>query len=420
MRTFLRSVTLVLGLSSAITLIAQTYTPKAIRIEGAGSDTAELLKIANLQPGTTLTKEQIEAALQRLGDTGQFADLSYTVNADALVFKLTASATSQSLPVRYANFVWWQPAELEQLVEARVPVFHGSLPLTGSLTDQVEAVLVDLLRQKGIEAKIETVQAGSLGGAPTSIALTITRPEIVVGELRLPNADPALAGDLQKMQHGLAGQDFDRDATARSIRENISDIYQNGGYLDVATEPPVLSPPRKDLLRYAIDATDIIHAGDLYRISRIDLQAAAPLTRADLDKVDDIKVGDPASVMGLRIARGSIAREYFEQGYHDAEAKVETTRDNAAHTIAYAFTLNLGELYHLDHIDASALPASAQVALAHDPKLAPGVVAGKDLMREIVTVLHPILGSTPLKTNMSSDRVHHTATIVLTAAKPKS
>jgi len=416
MRTFLSSVALALCLSSA--LIAQTYTPKAIRIEGAtGSDTAELLKIANLPPGTSLTKEEIEAALQRLGDTGQFSDLSYTVNAEALIFKLTASAASQSLPVRYANFVWWQPAELEQLVEARVPVFHGSLPLTGSLTDQVEAVLVDLLHQKGIEAKVETVRAAS-GGAP-SMALTITRPEIVVGELHLPNADPTLATDLQKMQHGLAGQDFDRDATAHSIRENISDIYQNAGFLDVTTDPPAFSPPRKDLLRYAMDATDVIHEGSLYRISRIDLQPAAPLTRDDLDKVDGIKAGDAASVMGLRIASGSIAREYFQQGYLDAKANVETARDNAAHTIAYAFTLNLGEIYHLDHIDASALPASAQAALAHDPKLAPGAIVGKSLLQEIANVLHPILGSTAVRPNLSSDRAHHTATVVLTAAKPK-
>jgi hypothetical protein len=37
--------------------------------------------------------------------------------------------------VRFANFVWWQPAELEKLVEARVPLFHGELPINGSLMD---------------------------------------------------------------------------------------------------------------------------------------------------------------------------------------------------------------------------------------------------------------------------------------------
>ena len=162
MRTLLRSFALLAALSPALPVVAQTYTPKTIRIEGAtGMDTDQLLGIANLKPGT-LSKEQIEAALQRLGDTGMFTDLSYTVSSEALVFKVTAPATSRSLPVRYANFVWWRPEELEKLVEARVPIFQGKLPFSGTLTEQVEAALTALLGEKGIDAKrLDTIGYGS-------------------------------------------------------------------------------------------------------------------------------------------------------------------------------------------------------------------------------------------------------------------
>ena len=96
-----------LGLSRAlVTAAAQTYTTKKIRIEGAansGTDTAELMRVVDLQPGA-ITKEQIEAALQRLGDTGLFTDLRYKIGPDELIITVTEAKAAQELPIRYANF----------------------------------------------------------------------------------------------------------------------------------------------------------------------------------------------------------------------------------------------------------------------------------------------------------------------------
>ena len=80
-----------------LTSAAQTYTTKKIRIEGAtATDTTELMRVVNLQPGA-ITKEQIEAALQRLGDTGLFTDLRYKIGADELVIIVTEAKTTQEL-----------------------------------------------------------------------------------------------------------------------------------------------------------------------------------------------------------------------------------------------------------------------------------------------------------------------------------
>jgi hypothetical protein len=130
MRTQHRILSALLLLSAlAPSTLAQTYTPQQIRIDApAGVDTAEALRIAALPSGVPLTKQQIEAGLQRVVDTGLFSDVAYTVNSDALVIKLTPSASSQLQPAHFSNFVWWQPAELETLVESSVPAYHGKLP----------------------------------------------------------------------------------------------------------------------------------------------------------------------------------------------------------------------------------------------------------------------------------------------------
>jgi len=414
MRTLLRSFALLAALSPALPVVAQTYTPKTIRIEGAtGMDTDQLLGIANLKPGT-LSKEQIEGALQRLGDTGMFTDLSYTVSSEALVFKVTAPATSRSLPVRYANFVWWRPEELEKLVEARVPIFQGKLPFSGTLTEQVEAALTALLGEKGIDAKVEAVQSTDVAGGPvTGVALTITRPEILVGQTHVEGASPAFTAKLDVMGRSIAGQDFGIEETSRTIRQRLSDIYEDAGYLDVANDPPSFAPPRKDMDRFLIDATVVVHPGEMYRITQIDLPAVPPVSAAELAKAAGIKTGDPAGAAALRLAKGELAKAYQDRGYLDAFATEETNKDSAAHTVVYSFHFTPGEVYHLAGVDATALPPDVQKTFANDPELRPGVVASAEMKQEVFQILHEKNLLQSVKVQMDTDSAQRTLKVVL-------
>jgi len=400
--------------------LAQTYTPKEIRFEGAeGTDSAELLRAADLKPGATISVAQIEAAMQRLGDTGMFSDIRYSVDSRALVFKLTPVVAAAALPVRYANFVWWQPAELERLVEAKVPIFHGSLPLRGNLTDQVEAALVDLLREKGIAATITTLESRDTPHGPiTSTALMITQPQISLGEIRLQGALPAVQPKFEERKLMLSDEDFDLVASSDAIQRSVADVYQNAGYLDIATDPPAFSAPRPDPRaklspRYLVDATAIIHPGEVYRISRIDLPSASPLSQSELSHAADLKVGAPASAAALRVAQAEIQRAGEDRGYLAARASVDSTKDGTAHTVAYTFSLNLGELFHLSALDASALPPAQQQAFLSSIHAAPGVVVDKDLRNRIGQALHDLHLTPQPRPNMVEDRVNHTAKIVI-------
>src|SRR5581483_5777347 len=103
-----------------------------------GLDSAELLQQTGWHQGVPITKAEVEAGMQKLADTGAFTGLSYVVNDTALTVKLTSPAGSQALPVRFSNFVWWQPDQVRMLVEARVPLSRGDLVLTGRLADEVQ------------------------------------------------------------------------------------------------------------------------------------------------------------------------------------------------------------------------------------------------------------------------------------------
>ena len=398
----------VLLLFAPLAVPAQTYTPKEIRLEGvAATDAPDLLRVANLKPGTSMTVAEIEAALQRLGDTGMFSDIRYSVNDTALVFKLTLAASAQSLPARYANFLWWQPAELEQLVEARVPVFHGSLPATGNLTDQVKAALVALLKEKGIDATVTAVESGS------AIALSITQPEILPGTIRLQDELPALKAQLDERVRTLDTEDFDRSGTTTAIKENVADVYRNAGYLDVATDTPTYSLPRKDPTadRFLIDATTTVHAGEIYRIARIDYPSTLPVSAADIGKAANLKVGAPASASDLRLAQAEIGKAFFDHGYLEARATADTAQDRSAHTTAYSFTILPGEIYHLEALYTSALTPAQQGAFANDVHLETGAVVDLALRQDVQRGIQDLHLPHAARLVMTTDRTHHTATI---------
>jgi outer membrane protein assembly factor BamA len=391
--------------------LAQTYTPKTIHVDAPPSvDIAAALRTAALPTGVPLTKQQIEAALQRVADTGLFSHIAYTVDSTALVLKLTPSASTELQPVHFANFVWWQPGQLEPLLEAAVPGYHGQLPLTGTLTDQVKAALIDLLHAKAIDAMVDAHQSGS---STNVVILSITNPSILIGDLHLQNALPALQPQLTALQHRLLDQDFDTDETTRSVQESVNDLYEDAGYLAVATTAPTYSAPRKDLLNYAVDLTATVTPGDLYHVTALTLRAQPPVAEADLQAAANIHVGDIASPAAQRLARSEMKLTYARQGFYDAQVLFTLHADNQAHTVAYVVNFAPGPVYHFGSIDTSALALDQQAAFARAFTPAPNAVANADLTAALQQALHSL--RLPFKVNPEylPDPSTHTLKIIL-------
>lgn len=397
-------------------LHGQTYTPRVIQFEGpSGVQPAELLRLSGLQQGVPLTKAEIETALQKLADTGSFTDLSYTVNEAALTVRLTSAAGGQVLPVRFANLPWWPPEDLLKLLETRVPLFRGELPLRGSLTDEVETALVALLRDKGVpDARVTAMQSTSHAGGPMdAIALSLESPQVVIGETRFHGTVPALAASLQAFGGSLNGQDFDSAETAQTVRQTFSEISEDAGYLDARADDPVYAAPRKDRDRYVVDEEVTLEAGELYRISSIDLRPSAPLTESDLRRALQLKAGDPASASALRVAQLQLARPYVERAYLLARATATVNKDAAAHTASYIVSFSPGDQFHFATLDANALPPELQTEFARSWHGAPGALVDQAFRTSLLQAVRGLHGSARVLPNERLQASDHSVTIVL-------
>ena len=402
---------------------AQAYNPKSIRFISTDPsqhlDFAELLRITGLQQGVPLTRDDILAALQKLGDSGAFADLSYTVNETALTIKLTPAAGGQPLPVRFVNFAWWDHGDLLKILEQRIPLFHGTLPLQGNQTGEVEDALVALLREKGIpDARVTALPSYETPGEPmNAVALSISSPAILVGQVNFNGSIPPVAEKLTTFAHALVDRNFDLREVNTTIRDSTQTIFEDAGYLDAISDPLVFAPPRKDLGGYVVDVQVTIHPGPLYRIGSIAIHPEPPLADSDLRAVLPFKTGDPAAASGVRTAVSALAHVYGDHGFLQARAAATLDKNVSNHTVNYSFTFSPGAQFHLASIDASALPTELQQEFSSLWHFAPGALVDKsfqDSLRDTLEKLHTRMG---ILVGAKHDADAHTVTIVLQLRK---
>ncbi len=402
---------------------AQTYNPKSIRFVSTDAsqhlDSVELLRTSGLQQGVPLTKDDIEAALQKLGESGAFADLSYTVNETALTIKLTPAPDGQPLPVRFVNFVWWQYDELLKLLEQRVPLFHGKLPLQGNQTGEVEDALVALLREKDIpDARVTALPSSDSPGEPmNAVALSISSPVILVGQITFSGAVPAVTEKLTTLAHALADRNFDLREVNTTLHDSTEAIFSDAGYLDATHDPLIFTPPRKDLGGYVVDVQVPMHSGPLYHIGNVVVHAEAPLSESELRAVLPFKTGDPASAADLRAAVSTLAHIYGDHGFLQARASANLDKNVSNHTVDYSFNFSPGAQFHLASIDASALPTELQQEFSNLWHVAPGALVDKEFqasLRDTLQKLHTRMG---IFVGAQRDSAAHTVIIILQLRK---
>ena len=380
---------------------AQSYTPKSIRFVSTEPsqplDNAELLRISGLQQGAPLTKDDILAALQKLGDSGAFENLSYSVNETALTIKLTPAEGGKPLPIRFVNFVWWDHEELIRLLAAQVPLFHGTLPLQGNQTGEVEDALVALLRDKGIaDARVTALPSSESPTDPmNAVALSISSPDVLVGQVQFGSPPADVVEKLTTFAHALTDRNFDLREISTTIRSSTQSILSDAGYLDATLDPLVFAPPRKDLGSYVVDIQAPIHPGPLYHIGSITLHPEPPLTDSDLRVVLPFKTGQTATAEDVRNAVTVLALVYGDRGFLEARASANLDKNVSNHTVNYSFSFSPGVQFRLASIDASALPPDLQQEFSTLWHVAPGALVDKpfqDNLRSTLEKLHTRMG----------------------------
>lgn len=339
-------------------LFAQKFTPRQITFSGySGASQAELLAASGLSLGVSLGQPEIQAAAQKLSDTGMFSDIRFSFDAVDLHYTLTPA--TGTLPVSYANFPWWDSKTLTAALSAKVPLFHGELVPESGLQTQVAAALTALVREKIATATVSGMPMNDLSGKLAGVQFRIDSPQVQVGEVKFAGASGAWTAPLAAIEKAAAGQDFGA-GTESTLEQAVKATYHRQGYLDVSMTNFAYGQPQFLDGKILVPVSARLHEGPQYFLSSLKLSGDVLMTSDEFEKRAKIHTGEVANEDLLRQTLAQIAQPYKAKGYLRATISAEPVFDNWQHTVNYSIIVTPGPVFHMGKLTLLNLDAEKQ------------------------------------------------------------
>ncbi|PYS55594.1 MAG: hypothetical protein DMF76_25760, partial [Acidobacteria bacterium] len=136
----------------------QQVTLRRVEVVGLKRLNAQqVVDLSGLKVGDTTKRDAIDAAAQKLMDSGLFKKLGYhmSIKGNEAVVTFEVEEAARNLPVVFENFVWFSEQEIARAIRQDVPFFDGTAPEAGATADKIAAALRRLLSQKNIPGQVE-------------------------------------------------------------------------------------------------------------------------------------------------------------------------------------------------------------------------------------------------------------------------
>jgi outer membrane protein insertion porin family len=336
----------------------------------------DLATVLGLHAGQLFNDNEVQAASQRLVDTGLFESVAMTGSgagsARQIRFTIKVTPDEKLLKPSFANFVWFTPDELDRNLRSRVPLYRGLLPDSGNLSDSIGDALTAMLKEKGINALISHAIVEPTTQHPVrAVSFQIDSPTVTLTSFDLQTDPPLTGADtkdakiaIYKVMMKAANKPYLEGIVGDTSEDRILAGPQSLGYADaklVSVKKAIASKGAG----YDVSLAGTLALGDTYRLDTLRWTSTALYSEADLKRDASLHSGDLATGTALLKTEDAILDTYRAQGYIDAYLQVNRSLDNALHTVSYDISVVPGEPYHL-HAVMLAGPDPKAVQAFHD------------------------------------------------------
>jgi len=361
----LNSFTVMLFSFVSMHAVAQ-YTVGRVDFKNPGPyQQADLEAVLGLHSGENFSAESLQAAAQRLIDTGYFDDMKAeeqgSPKAMDVIFTLKPLSADQLTPVGFENFVWLSPEELSATVHQAAPLFHGALPDAGNQADAINAALAAALAAKGVDGTVTHATIEPSTTQPMrAVEFRVERPFVRVHSIVLQGASPEMAAAIDAIAQKLRGTVYNEGLAGATTQGRLLAPYNDAGYLDAKLTGIHYTTSAASAMTVDVDVTATVEEGALYRVASLDF-AGTPLAPATtLTAAPMLHPGDIASRKLLLGTLAPVDMAYRRQGYMDVVVQSGAVLDRTAHTVAYTVTVLPGEQYRLRSVNAIGLDPAAR------------------------------------------------------------
>jgi len=392
------SIAFLLAVAFAISARAQTAAAPAataplreIRAEGLKSvSEPQVGTLSGLQMGAQVGKDDLQAAADKLVQSGLFARVKYNFQSrtDGLVLTFHVEEAPR-IPAYFDNLPWFADSELNDAIRAKLPFYDGTLPEAGAVVDQAAEALGQFLVTHGLQAAIEHQAVPNPIGDGNVQQFRINAEALRISGVEFSdpalNSSPAVRQELPE----LLGKPYSRTSIDMFLTEQVRPAFLQKGFLRAKLGPPevrLTGNPNKKLPEQ-IPVYVPINPGAVYRWKGVEWSGNNVLSTITLTNAVGLKSGDVADGMAIEGAWDRVREEYGRRGYMQTKVDPQATYDDTAHTVAYHVHIEEGKTFHLGSVVITGLSLNAEKHLREAWPIPQGEVFDKAKYEEFLTKL---------------------------------
>jgi outer membrane protein assembly factor BamA len=366
---------------------AQTMKLEKIEFKGLERvGQSEALEKSGLQAGQSVDLDAVDAAANRLMESGLFKNLSYQIRGttDKATLVFTVVEPKWSMPVSFDNFVWFTDEELKEAVKHKIPAFDGTAPESGGVTEQITKALQELLRERKIEGTVEYTLSADTTGRKVEHLFSVKGAGLRVCKLNFVGAHAVPEETLVQKSGGIFDNDYSRQYVGGFVESNLLPLYRERGYLRASFGPPKAKPETTTECEKGVALTMYVDEGAIYVWDRAEWAGNTALTPQELDAALGMKNREVAN--GLKIEKGllTVRKAYGRKGYLAARAKGTPDFDDENRRVAYRFQVEEGPQYHMGELNIEGLSETDTNNLRGRWRLLHGEVYDEGYIEEFV------------------------------------
>lgn len=346
----------------SLATVGQQPGDKLAKVEFEGAkrlSQEQLMTASGLEIGKPLDVAALDAAGQRLMDSGLLKKLSYRLhtnnNQAEVIFQIEEAADIRH-PVIFDNFIWFSDEDLAIAARHDVPSFDGTALDAGNMTDQIAHGLQLLLDEHKIAGKVEYLPMMYEGSSRIDHVFSVRGLPMPVCTVHFSGTANVSEERLQKAAKDLLGKSYSRTGTSTFAGIALFPIYRELGQLRAQFGRPLAKPLTTEKCRDGVDLTIPVNEGVVYAWEGAEWSGNHVVPAAELDKALQMKAGEVAN--GLKLDKGvqAAAKVYGRQGYIDVGLKPTAVYDDDAHKVAYRIEVKEGVQYRMGSFFVKGLP----------------------------------------------------------------
>lgn len=353
-------------------------TIAAIKVTGAQKIPADqIIAASGLKAGDVVTAAQIQDATNRLAGLGIFSAVNfrYTSKGDSISLEFQVQE-APTYPISFDNFPWFTAAEMGDAIRNHVELFTGEAPDSGTIIDEMTAVIEDLLASRKIKGSVAHQLIGAPLGDGMEMQFRVEGAQLRVQSVQFGDAIATNSERLKDRVFDIKGQPYSLFAVELFENEQVRPLYASVGFLRAQIGPPQTSliPDMNNPKETAVDLSIPIHPGQAYSWKGISWQGNLAMLSSSLDAIVEMKPGDVADGMKIEALWQKIESEYKRRGYLDMKLNAEAQFDDAAHQISHRVSISEGPQYRMGEMIVTGLSLDAEKRLRQAWQIAPGQI----------------------------------------------